>query len=323
MSKLCRRFHFKRGTGCRPGILVVDKPSGLTSHDVVRQVRKFSGTRRVGHAGTLDPMATGVLVVGIGSATRMLGFIGGTDKDYEGTIRLGVSTVSDDADGNVTGRADASEVTMEAVEEAIASLKGDIRQVPSKVSAIKVGGRRAYARVRRGEDVKLKARSVTVSTFSVVGIERGDGWLDLDVVVSVSSGTYIRALARDLGAALGVGGHLTALRRTRTGSFEIKKAHTLEDLAKRVDSGKPLPAVSLAEAAQLVFPSRKVTAKESDHLFHGRTIPRAKGDGNPTEEHPLALIGPRGAVVALAVAVEGKRSLRPTAVLADTTMATR
>jgi tRNA pseudouridine55 synthase len=320
MSRLCDLFRFRRGAGTKPGILIVDKPSGMTSHDVVRRVRKLAKTRRVGHAGTLDPMATGVLVIGIGNATRMLGFIGGSDKDYEGTIRLGVSTVSDDADGDVTGRTDASEVTMEAVEEAIAALSGEILQVPSKVSAIKIAGRRAYSRLRTGEDVTLKARPVTVSAFSVLSIERGDDWLDLDVFVSVSSGTYIRALARDLGAALGVGGHLTALKRTRTGRFEIRKAKTLEGLTKRVEAGKPLPVLTLAEAARQVFPYRKVTAKDRDHLVHGRMVPRAKGDGNPTEEHPLALIGPRGAVVALAVAVEGG-SLRPTVVLTDTTTA--
>jgi len=321
MSRLSDLFRFRRDSGCRPGILVVDKPSGITSHDVVRKVRRLAKTRRVGHAGTLDPMATGVLVIGIGTATRMLGYIGGSDKDYEGTIRLGVSTVSDDADGDVTGRTDPSEVTMEAVEEAVASLSGEILQVPSKVSAIKIAGRRAYSRMRKGEDVELEARPVTVSAFSVLSIERGDGWLDLDVFVSVSSGTYIRALARDLGAALGVGGHLTALRRTRTGSFEIKKAKTLEDLAKRVDAGKSLPILTLAEAARMVFPHRKVTANDRDHLVHGRRVSRAKGDGEPTEEHPIALIGPRGAVVALAKA-DG-RSLRPTVVLTDTATAAK
>lgn len=305
----------------RPGLLVVDKPAGWTSHDVVGRVRRLAGTRKVGHAGTLDPMATGVLVVGIGSATRLLGFVGGADKDYEATIRLGVATVSDDAEGEVTATTDASAVTDEAVEEAIAGLRGEILQVPSAVSAIKVDGRRSYARVRSGEEFELAARPVTVSDFRVSGIRREGLWLDLEVAVTVSSGTYVRALARDLGAALGVGGHLTALRRTRLGSFREADARTLEDLAALVEGGGSLPVLGLAEAVRALLPHREVTADEALELSHGRRIARAAADGLPDAEHPLALVGPGGELVALAIA-EGEGALRPSAVLIDPTIGT-
>jgi tRNA pseudouridine55 synthase len=217
------------------GLLVVDKPGGWTSHDVVGRVRRLAHTRKVGHAGTLDPMATGVLVLGIGRATRLLGHLALTDKTYTATIRLGATTVTDDAEGEVVEVRDASEVTDAAVAGAMAALTGEIAQVPSSVSAVKVDGVRSYARVRAGEAVELAARRVTVSRFALLE-RRGD---DLDVVVDCTSGTYVRALARDLGAALGVGGHLTALRRTRVGPFGLEVARTLEQAAQELGIVRP------------------------------------------------------------------------------------
>ena len=213
-------------SGPPAGVLVVDKPSGWTSHQVVGRARRVLGTRKIGHAGTLDPMATGVLVLGVGRATRLLGQLALTDKAYDATIRLGQATVTDDAEGEITASSGAVEVSDEAIESELAGLRGPIEQVPSSVSAIKVGGVRSYARVRTGEDVTLAARPVTVSRFEVLArragvAEDGTRVVDLDVVVECSSGTYIRALARDLGAALGTGGHLIALRRTRVGPFTL------------------------------------------------------------------------------------------------------
>lgn len=202
----------------RAGLLVVDKPAGMTSHDVVARCRRLLGTRKVGHAGTLDPMATGVLVLGVERATKLLGLLALTTKSYTATIRLGQSTVTDDAEGETVATTDATHVTDEQIGEGVAALTGDIQQVPASVSAIKIDGKRAYARMREGEAVELKARPVTVSRFDVLARRDvpGSGFVDVDVDVDCSSGTYIRALARDLGAALGVGGHLTALRRTRS-----------------------------------------------------------------------------------------------------------
>ncbi len=214
-----------------PGVLLVDKPGGMTSHDVVARARKALGTRKIGHAGTLDPMATGLLILGVEAATRLLTFIVGLDKTYEATIRLGASTDTDDADGEIVAVTDAAAVDSAAVSSAIADLTGEISQVPSRVSAIKVAGRRAYDLARAGEEVELAARTVTVSRFDVRDERRDGGFLDLDVVVDCTSGTYIRALARDLGAALGVGGHLTALRRTRIGPFGVEDAASVDDLA--------------------------------------------------------------------------------------------
>ncbi|TPJ29566.1 tRNA pseudouridine(55) synthase TruB, partial [Mesorhizobium sp. B2-6-6] len=204
------------------GVVLVDKPQGWTSHDVVGRVRRLAGTRKVGHAGTLDPMATGLLVVGVNKATRLLTAITGTDKTYTATIRLGQSTVTDDAEGEVVQTRLANAVTPERVAEQVAALTGEILQAPSAVSAVKVAGRRAYDRVRAGEDVTLDARPVTVHEFTVHELRRLDGGrlVDLDVTVRCSSGTYIRALARDLGEALENGGHLTALRRSARASSE-------------------------------------------------------------------------------------------------------
>lgn len=255
------------------GILVIDKPRGLTSHDVVARVRRLARTRRVGHAGTLDPMATGVLVIGIGRATRLLGLISGTEKSYSATIRLGQASSTDDAEGEVRVIADASGLPFPAVLAAIEDLSGAILQQPSAVSAIKVAGKRAYQRVRAGEDVELAARPVVVRVFDVLARrpDPGAGVLDLDVEVVCSSGTYIRALARDLGAALGVGGHLTALRRDSVGGFAAVEAQQLAELEADPDA---LPAVvmSLSEAAAAQFPVLCVGPDQAGSIRHGRPL---------------------------------------------------
>ncbi|MEE6389596.1 tRNA pseudouridine(55) synthase TruB [Microbacterium paraoxydans] len=251
-----------------PGILLVDKPGGLTSHDVVARTRRAFGTRKVGHAGTLDPMATGLLVIGIEGATRLLTYIVGADKTYEATIRLGAVTSTDDAEGEILHRADRS--ALAAVEDAaidagVTALTGEISQVPSAVSAIKVDGRRAYDRVRAGEEVVLQPRDVVVSRFDVVARRRDDHAIDLDVVVDCSSGTYIRSLARDLGAALGVGGHLTALRRTRVGPFDVRDAVTIDAL-------EGAPVLTPGAAAGRVLSVLPVTADEARDLRHGKRL---------------------------------------------------
>lgn len=252
----------------RPGILLVDKPGGITSHDVVSRARRALGTRKIGHAGTLDPMATGLLVLGVEGATRLLTYIVGADKTYEATILLGVATDSDDADGVETERADAAvvgAVTDEAIRAGIAALTGEIDQVPSTVSAIKVDGRRAYDLARAGEQVELKSRRVTVSRFDVRATRRRDDAIELDVVVDCTSGTYIRALARDLGRALGVGGHLTALRRTRIGAFDVAAAASVDDIAEAA-------LVEPATAAAVVMGALAVGADEARDLRHGKRI---------------------------------------------------
>ncbi|MDP3710960.1 MAG: tRNA pseudouridine(55) synthase TruB [Mycobacteriales bacterium] len=265
------------------GLLVVDKPSGWTSHDVVGRTRRLAQTRKVGHAGTLDPMATGVLVLGIGRATRLLGHLALSDKDYTATIRLGQTTVTDDAEGDVVEECDATAVTDEAVSAAVAALTGTIEQVPSSVSAVKVDGVRSYARVRSGEDVVLKARTVTVSRFEVLE-RRGS---DLDVAVTVSSGTYVRALARDLGTALGVGGHLTALRRTRVGPFGLDRAQTLEQAAEGLD------VVLLDDAVAASFPRRDLDIDEAVALSYGKKLAATGAPGT------VGAFDPEGRCVAL------------------------
>lgn len=274
------------------GLVVVDKPPGLTSHDVVARVRRLAGTRKVGHAGTLDPMATGVLVVGVDRATRMLTYLIDARKSYAGTIRLGVSTVTDDSEGEVLERRDAGGVTPERVRAGVLALTGELQQVPSSVSAVKIDGKRAYARVRAGEQVELAARSVEVSRFEVLDLRPGtaDGLavLDLDVEVDCSSGTYIRALARDLGGALGVGGHLTALRRTRVGPYALDVARTLEQLEAEF---RLLP---LAVAARAAFPARELSSDEARRLAHGQRL-SAVGLG----KGPVAAFAPDGSLVAL------------------------
>ncbi len=252
----------------RAGLLVVDKDPGMTSHDVVARCRRLLGTRKVGHAGTLDPMATGVLVLGVERATKMLGLLALTTKAYSATIRLGQSTVTDDAEGEVLATTDASAVADEAIAAAVAALTGEISQVPASVSAIKIDGKRAYARMREGETVELAARPVTVSRFEVLSRRTtSDGFVDLDVEVECSSGTYIRALARDLGAALGVGAHLTALRRTRVGPFGLEHARTLAQLEE-----SPAVSLDIDAAVRTAFPCREVTAAEAELLANGRWL---------------------------------------------------
>ena len=273
------------------GLIVVDKPADWTSHDVVARIRRLAGTRRVGHAGTLDPMATGVLVIGIGRGTRLLGHLALTDKDYDATMRLGLTTTTDDAQGDVVEQRDAADVTDEALAGAVASFVGDIEQVPSAVSAVKVDGERAYKRVRRGEDVELTPRRVHVARFDIVG-RRGD---DVDVRVSCSTGTYVRALARDVGRELGVGAHLTALRRTRVGGFELSAARTLDELA--VD----LQVLPLAAAVAAAFPRVDVGDEDARRLVFGQ---RVAHDDLPGE--PFGVFAPDGSVVALAERRDGR-----------------
>lgn len=266
-------------------------------------MRRLAGTRKVGHAGTLDPMATGVLVVGINKATRLLTYIVGTSKTYTATIRLGESTVTDDAEGEVTATRSAASVTEEAVRGGVAALTGEIEQVPSSVSAIKVNGERAYARVRSGEEVKLAARPVTIHRFEVHGLRRVRGGealdmdvLDVDVTVECSSGTYIRALARDLGEALGVGGHLTALRRTQVGPYTLDQAHTLEQLAEELD------VLEMSQAARALMPNRELSDEETTEISFGRRIAAGAAAGTPgaaTPENPAAGFAPDGTLVAL------------------------
>lgn len=265
------------------GLVVVDKPAGWTSHDVVARIRRLAGTRRVGHAGTLDPMATGVLILGVGQATRLLGHLALHDKAYDATIRLGVTTTTDDADGDVLEVRDADGATDEAVDAVIRGMTGQIQQVPSSVSAIKVDGVRAYKRVREGETVELKPRAVTVSSFDVLA-RRG---VELDVHVECSTGTYVRALARDLGDALGVGAHLTALRRTRVGTVGIDQADPLEALEA------DLTTIPLADAAREAFSTIGVTAEEAKRITHGQRLVLAIGEAT------TAVLDPAGNLVAL------------------------
>lgn len=271
------------------GIVVVDKPAGWTSHDVVGRLRRLAGTRKVGHAGTLDPMATGVLLAGIGRATRLLGHLQLTDKEYLATIRLGASTVTDDAEGEITASASAAHLDEAAVRAAMVPLTGDIAQVPSAVSAIKVDGKRSYARVRAGEDVDLPARPVTVHAFEATAFLLEGDLLDVDVRVVCSSGTYVRALARDLGVALGVGGHLTMLRRTRVGGFDLTVARTIEELETS------FAVVPLDDVARRTFPVLELDTDQATDVRFGRALPGTSlgADG------PVALFDPDGHFLAL------------------------
>lgn len=288
------------------GLLLVDKPAGCTSHDVVGRIRGILRTRKVGHAGTLDPMATGLLVIAVERSTKLLGQLALTDKTYTATIRLGWATDTDDAEGTVSSVADPSVLT--AVQDAaigagIRALTGDLQQVPSTVSAIKVDGRRSYERVRAGETVELAARPVTVSRFDQVGATRRDlTEIDLDVQVECTTGTYIRALARDLGAALGVGGHLTALRRTRVGPFDVSEA--VQVGAPRSPIDEPLRStvaravLPAAAAAAATFRTRTADAAEQEDLSYGRDLPAIGITGtyavlDAAGEHLLALLAER------------------------------
>jgi len=284
------------------GLLLLDKPQGWTSHDAVARTRRLAGTRKVGHAGTLDPMATGLLILGINSSTRLLTFIVGLDKEYLATIRLGAATTTDDAEGEELSRApEASVARIEpaAVAAGIARLTGAISQQPSAVSAIKVDGKRAYARVRAGEDVQLPARPVTIAAFELLSSTAVDGFLDLEVRVECSSGTYIRALARDLGAGLGVGGHLTALRRTRIGPFRIENAQPLAELDVAAGLIKP------ADAATRVLGRLDLSEQQAIDLGHGKRIEvgvaetQAESGTAGIPAAPLAAIAPGGRLVGL------------------------
>ena len=281
------------------GVVIVDKPSAVTSHQVVGRLRRLLGTRKIGHAGTLDPMATGVLILGVNRATRMLGHLALHDKRYLATVRLGESSNTDDADGEVVAVADASALTTDEVDRALDPQRGDILQVPTTVSAIKVDGRRAYALARAGERVELKARPVTVSRLDILDVRSAGGLLDVDLDVECSSGTYVRAIARDLGAALGVGGHLTALRRTRIGRYSLDDAVVLGD--------EPPALMSMADAARLSFPVVELTADQARDVGFGRPLEL------PVPSNPTGLIAPSGELLALYRPTEA--GSRPVAVL--------
>ena len=279
------------------GILVIDKPGGMTSHDVVARARRILGTRKVGHAGTLDPMATGVLILGVGRATRLLGHLALRDKRYLATVRLGASTVTDDVEGDVLTAAPAEAVQAlddADIEAALARLVGTIQQRPSSVSAVKVDGRRAYDRVRSGEDVSLPARTVVVSSIEVRDMRWLPGFVDVDIDVTCSTGTYIRALARDAGDDLGVGGHLTSLRRTRVGPFAL----ATRAVPRRLRRAWPQP------------PSWGSTRSRPPASPSGSWTPRApmrpasaggsRGPGRRSADGPTALVAPDGQFLALA-----------------------
>jgi tRNA pseudouridine55 synthase len=301
------------------GLVIVDKPGGMTSHDVVARIRRLAGTRRVGHAGTLDPMATGVLVVGVEKATRLLGYLTLTEKEYAATIRLGQSTSTDDAEGEITSAASAAGVSAAALSDAelaaeVNRLTGEIWQVPPAVSAIKVDGQRAYRLTRAGAAPELKPRQVTVYEFTITAVRRDGDLMDVDAIARCSSGTYIRALARDLGAALGTGGHLTCLRRTRVGGYRIEAARTLEQLAEHFE------VVPLAQAAAAAFPRRDLSADEAGRLAHGgrlaaQAAPTVQAaPAGATADHPTAAFAPDGSLVALLAEQDGQA--RPLVVFA-------
>lgn len=289
------------------GILVVDKPAGWTSHDVVGRVRKLARTKRVGHAGTLDPMATGVLVLGVERATRLLGHLTLTAKAYDATIRLGQRTITDDAEGEVLDEQPAvcpAQVSEQSLRDAALALTGSVSQVPPQYSAVKVQGVRSYKRARAGKHTELAARSVTVDAFDVHRIRRSETTLDVDVSIECSTGTYVRSLARDLGEKLGLGGHLTMLRRTRVGPYTIADARTLAELAEYF-SVQPL-----GEAAAAVFPRRDVSAEQARRVAHGGRLPAGS-----TASEPVAVFGPDGAFLAL-MQDEGAAA-KPLAVFAE------
>lgn len=289
------------------GLVIVDKPARMTSHDVVGRCRRIFGTRRVGHAGTLDPMATGVLVIGIDRATKILGLLTAAPKSYAATIRLGQTTSTEDAEGQLLHTVSAAHLTTEAIGAAIAGLRGDIMQVPSVVSAIKVDGRRSYRLVREGHTVELKPRPVRIERFEPMALRCEGQLVDVDVEVDCSSGTYIRALARDLGEALGVGGHLTSLRRTRVGRFSLDQAYSLDELAER-----PALSLTLDEACLLLFPRRELTAEEVAAAGNGRSLAPGGIEG------VYAACDPDGRVIAL-LRDDGART-KPVVVIRPATM---
>lgn len=315
------------------GLLIVDKPQGITSHDVVSRTRRLAHTRRVGHAGTLDPMATGVLVLGINKATRLLTWITDHSKRYEAQVRFGVETTTEDAEGEVTSTKGCEGLDSEEIEAVLSRFRGTISQVPSAVSAIKVNGKRAYARVRAGEDVKLEPREVEISLLEAQGQPRSHrveyalegkstqvNCVDLNVVVECSAGTYIRALARDLGNALGCGAHLTSLRRTRVGEFSIDSAHTLQSLdeaAQQSGGEASLPLTSLSDAAREMFPCLLLSEAEAGAFSHGQA-PRRKASEvvrfveeyfpgtQPGEHGPIAACRGDGEVLGLLKIIDNR-----------------
>lgn len=296
-----------RGLERQSGLVIVDKSAGMTSHDVVAKMRRLARTRRVGHAGTLDPLATGVLVIGIEKATRLLGHLMLTEKEYTATIRLGQSTVTDDADGDILPPAadafsPAHAVAPEDLRIALVEQTGELMQVPPRVSAIKVDGQRAYHLTRSGAALTLAPRRVTVRRLDLLATRRVGDMLDIDVDVTCSSGTYIRAIARDLGAALGTGGHLTVLRRTRVGPYMLDAARTLDQLAEDFE------LIPLARAAAEAFPSVHLNAEEARLASHGARLLIA--DLEQAFEHPIsgpvAAFGPDGTFIALMATEQGK-----------------
>ena len=273
----------------RAGLLVVDKPGGLTSHDVVARVRRLAGTRKVGHAGTLDPMATGVLVVGVGKATRLLGHLTLSEKSYDATVRLGVATSTDDAEGEVLATADVGGLAEEAVRAAFDPFRGELQQVPSQVSAVKVDGRRAHRLARAGEQVTLAPRAVTIHELVVHRVVAGPTWVDVEVSLRCSSGTYVRAVARDVGAALGVGGHLVALRRTAVGPIGLSEAVPLAVL-----EAEGVSLLPMAEVASRFFPTVVVDEEQARAVGFGRPLA-----AELTADAPTAVLGPDGSFLAL------------------------
>ncbi len=275
------------------GLVFIDKPQGWTSHDIVAKLRGIAGTRRVGHAGTLDPMATGLLILGVDAGTKLLTFLVGANKTYSARIRLGASTITDDAEGEITSSADASAITRAQIETQLEKLRGEIKQVPSSVSAIKVDGERAYAKVRGGDEVKLAARPVTIYKFEITGEPTvSEGFVDFNAVIECSSGTYIRALARDLGAALGVGGHLTALRRTHVGNYSVEDAQAMETLSRET-----LKITPLAEAAVANFECLELNEQDVIDLRHGKRISGKIGSelaARISQNQLVAMIEPAG-----------------------------
>ena len=277
------------------GFLVIDKDPAMTSHDVVAMGRRALNTRKVGHAGTLDPMATGVLVLGFGNGTRLLQYVTNGDKSYLATVVLGAATITDDHEGEIISTADVSGITDAAIESELAKMRGTIAQRPSSVSAVKVDGERAHARVRAGEVFELPAREVTISNLEILEIRRVENRIEVDIDVTCSAGTFIRAIARDCGAALGVGGHLNKLRRTRVAGFSLDR--TVSITALKAQDFTPL---TMADVARATFAVRTVSADEATELSFGRALV-----ANSNEE-VTAAISPADEVLALLQNKEGK-----------------
>ncbi len=252
------------------GFLVVDKAPGMTSHDVVAISRRALGTRKVGHAGTLDPMATGVLVIGFGGGTRLLQYITDGDKSYTATIVLGASTTTDDHEGEIIATADASHINPDDIKAVLATMVGEIMQRPTNVSAIKVDGKRAYDRARSGEEFELPARKVTISQLDILDIRQKDATTLVDIAVTCSAGTYIRAIARDLGAELKVGGHLNVLRRTRVAGFTLEQAISIDQL-----KAANVRTLDLVDVARRTFEVRELDLLEVSELSFGRPLSKS------------------------------------------------